>query len=75
MRYTVSKDGRAEPAVPKPRGGTREGAGRKPINDGGAASATLTVRVTQAQKNKVMALGGSEWIRQMIDIARAPGSR
>ncbi len=76
MKYTIDKDGRAIPTKASVlRGGYRAGAGRKPAHEDGAATATLTVRVTDAQKAKVMALGGSEWVRQMINLARAPRSR
>jgi hypothetical protein len=52
-------------------GGSREGAGRKPL-----APDTETVRVntsmTAAQRDKFHRLGGSEWLRLMIGKAKEP---
>ena len=55
--------------IDKPkRGGPNRGQGRKPLVAG-----QLTVRInltmTATQRDKLMALGGSEWVRQMIDAA------
>jgi len=55
---------------PKPRGGARPAAGRKPLSDAGAASAPVSIRLRPEQKLKLEMLGGPEWVRQMIDLAR-----
>lgn len=44
-------------------------AGRKSLQ-GTGPSPTLRVRVTQAQKDKAMRLGGAAWVRKAIDRAR-----
>ena len=57
---------------PKPtRGGTRKGAGRKPLTPG-AQSKVLTIRVTQEQAAKLARLGGAAWVRARIDRAKDP---
>jgi hypothetical protein len=33
----------------------------------------LTVRLTEAQRAKVEAAGGSEWVRSLIERAKLPG--
>lgn len=45
------------------------GQGRKSLQ-GAGKSPVLQVRVTPAQKAKVELLGGSEWVRKMIDEAK-----
>lgn len=42
-----------------------EGAGQSPV---------LQVRMTQAQKDKAIRLGGAVWVRKMIDKAKEPHS-
>lgn len=56
-------------------GGKRLGAGRPPIKDEQPLTAVLHVRMTALQKDKVDLLGGSEWVRQVIDRARVPGQQ
>ena len=50
------------------RGGKREGAGRK-APDGATIATTvqITARVTEEQRERFLDLGGSEWLRAMID--------
>lgn len=52
----------------KPRGGARQGAGRKP-KDGatGAETTQVCARIWKRQHAAFKALGGSEWLRRMID--------
>lgn len=57
------------------RGGFREGSGRKPLHEDGATTCILSVRIRADQKAKVEALGGSEWIRQVIDLYPMPGGK
>lgn len=52
-----------------PRGGKREGAGRKPLEQG-EDSVTVTFRATLAQREKLRALGGGTWIRGQINRAK-----
>lgn len=61
------------PAKKKPetRGGTRIGAGRKPIGEV-AASETITIRGTPEQKVKFHAVGGAEWFRRALARAKVP---
>lgn len=44
------------------------GAGRKPL-EGGAVSVNLTL--TPAHRDQLKALGGSAWVRKMLDAVRA----
>ena len=50
------------------RGGKREGAGRK-APDGATVATTvqITAMVTPAQRGRFLALGGSAWLRAIID--------
>ena len=49
---------------PRPRG-------RPPIA-GETQTARVSLRLTQAQREKLDALGGPEWIRDAIERAKAP---
>lgn len=52
--------------TPKKRGGARPGGGRKPMSpDGYAVRINLTM--TAEQRDKLIRLGGSAWVRQKID--------
>ena len=51
------------------RGGAREGAGRKPTPEADALRVG-SIRLTQAQWDKLAALGGVAWLRNKIDRAR-----
>lgn len=53
------------------RGGAGRGQGRKPVKQG-VETVTLSLRVTEAQREKLARLGGAEWVRQRIDKAKAP---
>ena len=53
------------------RGGAGRGQGRKPIKEG-QDTVTVSLRMTEAQRNKLALLGGAEWVRQRIDKAKAP---
>lgn len=50
----------------KPRGGKRPGAGRPPI-EGVSLDASVLVRMTAQQKASFLRLGGSRWIRAIIN--------
>ena len=49
----------------KPHGGARPGSGRPPMPGGPLVK--VTHRITPAQRDKLVRLGGSEWLRQAID--------
>lgn len=51
------------------RGGAREGAGRKPTPEAEALRVG-SIRLTQAQRDKLAALGGVAWLRDKINRAR-----
>jgi hypothetical protein len=51
------------------RGGAREGAGRKPTPEADALRVG-SIRLTQAQWDKLAALGGVAWLRDKINRAR-----
>ena len=53
------------------RGGPGRGQGRKPL-DPDARSVTVTIRLTQAQRVKLAALGGAWWIRRVLDDSPMP---
>lgn len=48
------------------------GAGRKPL-PGGAVSVNLTL--TPAHRDQLKALGGSAWVRKMLDAVRGVESK
>ena len=54
----------AEAPAPRKRA---PGAGRKPL-EGGIVSVNITL--TPAHRDQLKALGGSAWIRQMLDAVR-----
>lgn len=51
------------------RGGAREGAGRKPTPEADALRVG-SIRLTQAQWDKLARLGGVTWLRDKINRAR-----
>ncbi|MHB1091540.1 hypothetical protein [Thiobacillus sp.] len=51
------------------RGGAGRGQGRKPL-DPDSETVTVAVRMTIAQRAKLLRIGGSAWIRARIDKAR-----
>lgn len=53
------------------RGGSRKGAGRKPLA-AGEETVTVSIRVTVAQREKLERLGGAKWVRDRIDRAKEP---
>lgn len=53
------------------RGGAGRGQGRKPVRQG-EKTATLSLRVTVAQREKLARLGGAEWVRGKVDEAQEP---
>lgn len=53
------------------RGGPGRGQGRKRVAEG-QQTVTVSLRMTEAQRNKLALLGGAEWVRQRIDKAKAP---
>lgn len=57
----------------KQRGGAGRGQGRKPIKEG-QDTVTVSLRMTEAQRDKLALLGGAEWVRQRIDKAKAPNA-
>ena len=36
---------------------------------------TVSLRMTEAQRDKLALLGGAEWVRQRIEKAKAPNDR
>jgi hypothetical protein len=52
----------------KRRGGPREGAGRDPLSPD-SPTVRVNTSMTEAQRDKFHRLGGSEWLRRMIDEA------
>ena len=52
------------------RGGPGRGRGRKPIKEG-QDTVTVSLRMTEAQRDKLALLGGAEWVRKRIDKAKA----
>jgi len=54
------------------RGGAGRGQGRKPIQ-AGEATVTVSLRMTAAQRAKLMRLGGAAWVRGQLDQAVVRG--
>jgi hypothetical protein len=51
------------------RGGPGRGQGRKPVKQG-EETVTISLRVTETQREKLARLGGAEWVRSRIDKAK-----
>ena len=49
------------------RGGAGRGQGRKPLSGPSTAMATTTIRLHPEQREKLVRLGGSGWVRSRID--------
>jgi hypothetical protein len=49
------------------KGGTRQGAGRPPATD--PATKLITVKLTPSQHAKFLELGGSRWVKRLLDTA------
>ena len=58
-------------SIPKGRGGSGRGQGRKPLKEG-ETSVIVPIRMTAGQKEKLAKLGGPQWIRDRIDKAKEP---
>lgn len=59
--------------TPAKRPPADRGQGRKSVQ-GSGKSPVLQVVVSQEQKDKVARLGGSEWVRKVIDKTREPAN-
>jgi len=55
-------------------GGAGRGQGRKPLQEG-AVTVVVSTKMTEAQRDKLLRLGGSAWIRERIDKARDPDAK
>lgn len=55
------------------RGGPGRGQGRKPVAEG-HTTVSVSLRMTESQRDKLALLGGAEWVRQRIDKAKAPNA-
>ena len=51
-------------------GGARENAGRKTESEDGETMKARSIRMTDAEWNKCLELGGSQWIRERIKRAK-----
>lgn len=56
----------------KQRGGPGRGQGRKPLAKSGEVMKPRSVRMTDAEWEKLLNLGGSEWLRDKIIRAKLP---
>ena len=52
-------------------GGAGRGQGRKPVAEG-QPTVTVSLRMTEGQRDKLQRLGGAKWVRQRIDKAKSP---
>lgn len=59
----------------KQLGGARPGAGRKPQVAGAPASQTVSIKMSDQQKQKLERLGGAPWVRNKIDAEPEPPSK
>lgn len=57
----------------KTRGGAGRGQGRKPVTEG-QPTVTVSLRMTEGQRDKLQRLGGAKWVRQRIDKAKSPNA-
>jgi hypothetical protein len=55
------------------RGGAGRGQGRKPVAEG-QPTVTVSLRMTEGQRDKLQRLGGAEWMRQRINKAKSPNA-
>lgn len=70
-----SLDGRKVAAALGTIGGPGRGQGRKPLADD-APSVVFTMRLTPAQRGRLLAIGGAAWVRAQIDaITSATATR
>lgn len=53
------------------RGGPGRGQGRKPLPEGDAMI-PVSIKMKPAQRDKLLQLGGSPWVRDKIDKAKLP---
>ena len=53
---------------PKKRGGPNRGQGRKPLATDGQ-TVRINLSMTETQRDKLLKLGGSAWVRRQIDAA------
>jgi hypothetical protein len=53
------------------RGGAGRGQGRKPLVPG-VQTVPVSIKMTTDQRDKLLRLGGSPWVRARIDKAREP---
>ncbi len=53
------------------RGGPGRGQGRKRVSEG-EITVTTSIRMTEAQRLKLEALGGAPWVRGQVDAASLP---
>lgn len=52
--------------------GARRGVGRPPKIAGAPATSPITIKLSEAQKDKLQRLGGAPWVRARIDKAKEP---
>lgn len=52
------------------RGGAGRNQGRKPVAEG-QPTVTVSLRMTEGQREKLQRLGGAKWVRQRIDRAKS----
>ena len=55
----------------KRHGGPGRGQGRKPVKSG-EPTISVTLRMTKTQREKLVRLGGAEWVRERIDETPEP---
>ena len=52
----------------KPEGKPPRGAGRPKLSDD-EATVVITIRVTESQRETLRQMGGSKWVRRMLDAS------
>ena len=53
-------------------GGARPGGGKRPQVAGAPATSPMTIKLSEAQKEKLRRLGGASWVRDKIDQEKDP---
>ena len=56
-------------------GGARPGGGKKPQVAGAPATSPVTIKMSEAQKEKLRLLGGAQWVRDSIDQVKLTPSK
>ena len=57
---------------PNKHGGIRQGQGRKPLAEG-EKTVKVNLTITESQRGQLLALGGSAWLREQLNLIAKTG--